>query len=157
MDEQMNEYQLNVSRVFDARPRALYRAFTDPDILADWLPPPGWMMPRDQQTIDARPGGQLSYTVVDEDDPARRMTTSAVFRDVEADGPVAWTEEGTVDPFARRSQSLSVELQQRPAGHTLLELREEPLTWDEEVAARERWNGAFSRLDTLLEYPDDRA
>jgi uncharacterized protein YndB with AHSA1/START domain len=153
MDEQRNQYELNVSRIFDVRPPALYRAFTDPDVLADWLPPPGWMMPRDQQAIDARPGGQLSYTFVDEDDPARRMSASAVFRDVEADAPVAWTEEGAVDPFAVGSQSLSVELQQQPAGHTLLELREGPMTWEEETAARERWNAAFSRLDTVLEHP----
>jgi uncharacterized protein YndB with AHSA1/START domain len=155
MDELRNQYQLNVSRIFDVRPPVLYRAFTDPGLLAGWLPPPGWMMPDDQQAIDATPGGQLSYTFVDEDDPARRLTTSAVFRDVAADGPVAWTEEGAVDPFTRHSQSLSVQLQQRPAGHTLLELREGPMTWDEEIAARERWNGAFSRLDTVLEHPED--
>jgi uncharacterized protein YndB with AHSA1/START domain len=156
MDEWGNEYELNVSRLFDARPPALYRAFTDPDMLAGWLPPPGWMMPPDQQLIDARPGGQLSYTFVDEYEPARRLTTSAVFTDFAAEGPLAWTEEGTVDPFATHTQSLWVELQQKPARHTLLELREGPYSWDEEGAARERWNAAFSRLDTMLVYPADR-
>ena len=43
------------SRVIDASPERIYRAFTDPDMLTKWLPPVG--MTGRFERFDARPGG----------------------------------------------------------------------------------------------------
>lgn len=48
------------SRVIDASPERIYRAFTDPDMLTKWLPPVG--MTGRFERFDARPGG--SYRMV---------------------------------------------------------------------------------------------
>ncbi len=46
--------ELIISRVFDAPRELVYRAFTDPDQLAQWFGPVGYSVPRDTVDIDAR-------------------------------------------------------------------------------------------------------
>jgi hypothetical protein len=49
--------QLAISRVFDAPPELVYRAFTEPDHLSAWWGPIGNSLPRDEIEFDVRPGG----------------------------------------------------------------------------------------------------
>jgi uncharacterized protein YndB with AHSA1/START domain len=49
--------QLAISRVFDAPRELVYRAFTDPDHLAEWWGPMGNSLPREEIGFDVRPGG----------------------------------------------------------------------------------------------------
>ena len=51
--------ELVITRIFDAPRELVYRAFIDPDQLAQWFGPVGWSVPRDTVDIDARVGGQL--------------------------------------------------------------------------------------------------
>ncbi len=55
--------QITISRVFDAPPELVYRAFTDPDQLARWFGPVGCSVPRDSISVDARPGGHLRFVM----------------------------------------------------------------------------------------------
>ena len=49
-----------VTRHFAAKPEAVYRAHTDPELIQQWLlGPDGWTMP--VCVCDARPGGELRY------------------------------------------------------------------------------------------------
>lgn len=164
-DKLRGRYQLNISRIFAVGAPALYRAFTEPDVLRGWFPSGGWRMPPDQVTIEAWPGGRFGYTLIDASEPTRRITTSAVFQEVAPDRLLTWTDEGLggscpvglACSSARETGSSDggtegiVELIGEAAGQTRLELREGPFTWDEEIAERAWWNTAFSRLDTILE------
>ena len=49
------------SRVIDASPQSIYRAFIDPEALASWLPPQG--MTGRMHAFDARPGGSYRMTL----------------------------------------------------------------------------------------------
>ncbi|HXW43459.1 MAG TPA: SRPBCC domain-containing protein [Streptosporangiaceae bacterium] len=153
MSEREPSYELNVSRIFTAPPRAVYLAFVSADLLAEWLPPAGWSAQREQVEIDARPGGRLRYTVTSTRDAARRIVTSAVFDEVEEGRLLAWSEEVRPEPAAlEAAEAVRVELHEEPGGSTRLELRAGPYTEAGEIEAREFWNLASGRLDLVLEH-----
>jgi uncharacterized protein YndB with AHSA1/START domain len=157
-EDRSPSYELNISRIFAAPRDAVYRAFAGADLLAEWLIPSGWSMHSDQIEIDAQPGGGLRYEFVNADDPGQRMTTSAQFGVVVPDELLTWTEVTAGDPAAGYSAyTTRVELHEEPGSKTRLELRQGPYTEAGETDAREWWNGAFSRLDSLLELGDGRA
>ena len=54
-----------ITREFDAPPERVFRAHTDPDLLARWLGPRGYAMRVD--SYDARTGGSYRYTHTDPD------------------------------------------------------------------------------------------
>ncbi len=63
--KKIGETALEVSRHFKASPERVFDAHTDAEILSKWLlGPEGWSMP--ECSSDARPGGKLRYTWVDE-------------------------------------------------------------------------------------------
>lgn len=152
MSEQEPSYQLNVSRIFAAPPRAVYRAFVTADLLAEWLPPAGWSTRPDQVEVDAQPGGRLSYTVTSTHDPARRIVTSAAFEEVGEDRLLVWSEDVRPEPTAvQAAGAVRVELHDEPGSATRLELRAGPYSEAGEIDAREFWNLASGRLDLVLE------
>ena len=146
-------YQLNLSRIFGVAPRAVYRAFVEPDLLAAWFPRAGWSMPPEQAEIDPRPGGRMRYVLVSTHDPVQRMVSSAKFSSADEDRLLAWTKEPSSAGSARQApaaRSVQVELVPEPHGTTRLELREGPFSEAAEIDARECWNCAFGRLDRAL-------
>jgi uncharacterized protein YndB with AHSA1/START domain len=54
------------TRVFDATPQQVWRAWTDPDKAAQWWHPRGMTTPRESVSIDAKVGGTYQYTMVDD-------------------------------------------------------------------------------------------
>jgi uncharacterized protein YndB with AHSA1/START domain len=153
MIEREATYELNLSRIFDAEPRAVYRAFIEPALLAAWFPRVGWSMPPEYAEIDPRPGGRLHYVQVSTGDPTLRRTESADFTDVEPDRLLAWTKERSERAIAGGAapiRTVRVEFLAEPHRHTRLELREGPFSEAAEIDARECWNCAFGRLDAVL-------
>jgi uncharacterized protein YndB with AHSA1/START domain len=153
MNEREASYQLNLSRIFGVTPPAIYRAFTDAGLLAEWFPRPGWSMPPELVEIDPRPGGRLRYVLVSIHDPARRRATSAEFWDAEEHRLLAWTKEPSWRASAGRpgpARAVRVEFVAEPHRTTRLELREWPFSEAAECDARECWNLAFGRLDRAL-------
>lgn len=55
----------SASRIIDASPQSIYRAFIDPDALTSWLPPKG--MTGQMHAFDARPGGCYRMTLTYQD------------------------------------------------------------------------------------------
>lgn len=53
-------------RMLDATPAEIWRAWTDPDEMAQWWHPSGMTTPRDSVTADVRVGGRYTYTMVDD-------------------------------------------------------------------------------------------
>ena len=153
MDGREATYELNLSRIFDAEPRAVCRAFIEPDLLAAWFARVGWLMPPEYAEIDPRPGGRLQYVQVSIGDPTLRRTEAAEFTDVHQDRLLAWTKERSEDAMAVGAapiRTVRVEFVAEPHRHTRLELREGPFSAARESDARECWNAAFGRLDAVL-------
>ena len=73
---------LVLERVFDAPRELVYRAFIDPDQLSQWFGPVGWSVPRDSVEIDARPGGQQKFTMVNDENPSETSPVSGTFEEI---------------------------------------------------------------------------
>jgi uncharacterized protein YndB with AHSA1/START domain len=145
-------YELVLSRIFDAPRELVYQAFVDPDQLAQWFGPVGWVVPRDTVDVDARPGGHQRFVMVNAEDASQRSPVSATFTEVvvnellvgeqKADGVPGF--EGTA------TMTLRLEFLDEPGGKTRLELHQGPFTHQLEEMTREGWNSSFGKLDDLL-------
>jgi uncharacterized protein YndB with AHSA1/START domain len=57
-----------ITRVFDAPRERVFKAWTDPDEVAEWYGPEGFDTPRDRLRIDLRVGGRYELTMVQRSD-----------------------------------------------------------------------------------------
>jgi uncharacterized protein YndB with AHSA1/START domain len=145
-------YELALSRVFDAPRELVYQAFTDPDQLAQWFGPVGWVVPRDTVEVDARPGGYQRFVMVNADDPSQRSPVTATFTEVVANELLVGEQsaEGIAGFEGVATMTLRLEFHEEPGGKTRLELRQGPFSHQLEEGSREGWNSSFGKLDDLL-------
>jgi uncharacterized protein YndB with AHSA1/START domain len=145
-------YELEISRIFNAPRELVYQAFTDPDQLAQWFGPVGWVVPRDTVDVDPRPGGYQRFVMVNADDPSQRSPVSATFTEVVANELLVGEQsvEGIPGFEGMATMTLRLEFHEEPGGKTRLELRQGPFTHQLEEGSREGWNSSFGKLDDLL-------
>ncbi len=144
--------QLVISRVFDAPRELVYRAFTDPDHLAQWWGPTGSSVPRKEVDFDIRPGGHQRWTEVSADQPDLRVHIDVDLTDVR-DGQllegvmhVSGRLQDGIEPFATRFR---FEFHDQGEGRTRLEIRQ----WLPPRLAgpsEQGWLEAFIKLDGTL-------
>jgi uncharacterized protein YndB with AHSA1/START domain len=140
--------EIAISRVFDASPELVYRAFADPDQLCLWLGPEGFSVPCETVQIDARPGGFLRYTLVRDADPSARRQVDVTFAKVVENELLDGHQEVEGDPATR--VRLRLEFHADDGGKTLLDLRQ-GLTADERAeVTKTGWEDSFVQLDSLL-------
>jgi uncharacterized protein YndB with AHSA1/START domain len=146
------DQELVLTRVFDAPRELVYRAFTDPDQLAQWFGPVGWSVPRDTIDIDARPGGHQRMVMVSNDDPEMRSPVDARFVEVVENELLVGTEEweGVPGQQAGVPMHVRMEFHDEGEGRTRLVVHQGPYTSEVEKMAREGWESSFTKLDTLL-------
>jgi uncharacterized protein YndB with AHSA1/START domain len=149
MTEAANE--LVITRVFDAPRELVYRAFVDPDELAQWFAPVGWSVPRDTVSVDARVGGLQVFTMVNDDDPTQTSPVRAVFTEVVENELLVGTEDVDMSGGASTAKfTMRVEFHDEGGGKTRLVLRQGPYSPENESNARVGWESAFTKLDALL-------
>jgi len=68
-------------RTFEATPKEVWKAWTDPDAAAHWWHPRQMNTPRESVEIDARVGGRYTYTMVS-DETGEEYVTAGVYREV---------------------------------------------------------------------------
>lgn len=141
---------IEITRVFHAPRELVYRAFTDPGQLAQWLGPEGCSVPRESIEIDARPGGHLRFVMTG---PGMRSPASLVFTEVVENELLAGQMEvsgvpGAAGPLRMR---LRLEFHDQGNGKSRLELRQGPFaTGQVGAGARSGWDSSFTKLDALL-------
>jgi uncharacterized protein YndB with AHSA1/START domain len=140
--------EITLSRVFDASPELVYRAFVDPDQLCLWFGPEGFSVPCESVQIDARPGGFQRFTLESDADPAVRSRVDATFAEVVENELLAGHQEIEGTPGTRIM--LRLEFQQETHGNTRLDLRQGPFTEELGEATKAGWESSFVRLDSLL-------
>jgi len=150
MTDQAANKELVITRIFDAPRELVYRAFTDPDQLAQWFGPVGYSVPRDTVEIDARVGGHQRFVMVSDQNPDDRSAVNARFVEVVENellvGKETW--EGVPElPAAEMYMRLEFHDE---GGKTRLVLRQGPYTEEIEGMAREGWSSSFTKLDRLL-------
>ena len=144
--------EITISRIFDAPPELVYRAFVDPDQLCQWFGPVGWSVPFESVQIDARPGGYQRFVMVNDIDPEQKSAINATITEVVENELLVANEDvdgiqGTTGSVRFR---LRLEFHEEPGGKTRLELRQGPFpeqVGDDTVAG---WESSFTRLDSLL-------
>jgi uncharacterized protein YndB with AHSA1/START domain len=64
------DQQVLITRIFEASRERVFRAWTDPDDVAEWYGPEHFDTPRDKIRIDMEVGGRYELTMVRRDDGA---------------------------------------------------------------------------------------
>jgi uncharacterized protein YndB with AHSA1/START domain len=148
MTETTNE--LVITRVFDAPRELVYRAFVDPDELAQWFAPVGWSVPRDSVSVDPRVGGHQVFTMVNDDDPTQTSPVRAVFTELVENELLVGTQDVDMSDGAS-TEKFSLRLEFHDEGDkTRLVLRQGPYRPEMKSNARDGWESSFTKLDALL-------
>jgi uncharacterized protein YndB with AHSA1/START domain len=143
--------ELVITRRLDAPPADVYRAFTDPDQLAEWFGPVGFSVPRDTVDVDARVGGHQRLVMVNDDDPSMTSPVDATFTEVIENELLVGTEDVQGIPGLQEATTMTVRLEfHEEDGATELVIRQGPFSEQMEGMAREGWNSSFSKLEGLL-------
>lgn len=132
-----------------AAPAELYRAWTDPALLARWIAPEDGFAVTGVE-VEARPGGRLAIRLRTPAGGAGRA--EGVFRELEPDRrlALAWRVSGTGTPLDSQAESgLAVTFTARGEG-TELHLVHGGLTPEQREAFRHAWYGAVGKLAELL-------
>lgn len=145
-------YDIKLSRVFDAPPERLYRAFTIRDEFAQWYGPVGFPVPGDSVQLEPRVGGSQRFAMVSEAEPSMRTAFDGRFTDVVHNRLLSssgsWNGiPGQAEPW---ESHLRVEFHDED-GKTRLVLREGPHPPGKADLGRAAWDVMFAKLDTLLE------
>ncbi len=147
-------YELTISRYFKAPPAAVYRAFTDPDQLAQWFGPLVFHTPRNSIDMDVRPGGHWKLTMVNNDNadwcsPVDSTFVEVVENQLLVGYQIAQGIPGMVDGTR---MTLSLEFTAEGDGTRLL-LRQGPFPEQSRELSEVGWTQSLFKLDALLNTP----
>jgi len=149
---QTTTHELTITRIFDAPPELVYRAFADPDQLCQWFGPVGYSVPYESVHIDARPGGYQRLVMVNDDNPDERSVIDATLTEVVENELIVGHQdvEGIPGTTGHVRFRLRLEFHAEPGGKTRLELRQGPFTEQMGADTAAGWESSFTKLDSLL-------
>jgi len=147
-------HEVTMSRYFAAPPELVYRAFTDPEQLSQWVGPLMFTVPVDSVSVDARADGHWRFTMVGKDDPIWRAPVDLSLTEVVENRLLVGYEVAQGFPGLEDGTEmiLSIELIAEGDG-TRLELRQGPLPDEMRELSAIGWSQAFAKLDGLLATP----
>ena len=147
-------YEVSISRYFAAPPALVYKAFVDPDQIAQWFGPLAFHVPRDTVSIDARPGGHWNMTMVGNDDPEWLAPISSTFVEVVENQLLVGYEIAKDFPGMEDGTKITLTLEFIPEGEgTRLELRQGPFPEQMREMSETGWSQSLHKLDALLATP----
>ena len=137
------DQQVLITRIFDAPREQVFRAWTDPDQVAEWYGPEHFDAPREKIHIDLRVGGRWEVTMVQRDGGAEFPAVYEIVELVEPELLVLRSdpmpEYGMPEPIVTR-----VEFHE-DGGKTRMTLTDGPYP-SNRGQAEAGWNGAFDKL-----------
>ena len=147
-------YEVEISRYFDAPPEIVYRAFTDPEQLAQWFGPLAFHVPLASVDVDIRPGGHWKMTMVSHVGPEMNAPVSATFSEVVENRLLVGYEVAENIPGIEDGTKFSLSIEFVPEGDgTRLELRQGPFGEEHKEMSEIGWNQSLAKLDGLLATP----
>ena len=151
--------EVSITRLFDAPRETVFKAWTDPDQVAQWWGPEGFDAPRDKITIEPRVGGRFDITMV----VRNREMAAGMGVEVGTEFPDHSTITELVEGKLIVSESEPqpeiglpvktvnrVEFHDEGDGTTRVEIRSGPYTSDMAPNAEMGWKGQLDKLDQLL-------
>jgi uncharacterized protein YndB with AHSA1/START domain len=100
--------ELHFVRTYAAPRQLVWDAWTDPDQMAQWWGPRGVSTPRETIEVDLRPGGQVTFVMVD-DASGDRYPNSGRFLEVEAPSKIVWVDDGFADGSGKGTATITFE------------------------------------------------
>lgn len=88
--------EFTIVRVFDAPREAVWRAWTEPEQFAQWIGPRGISTPLSTIRMDVRPGGAISFLMVD-DATGEEYPNAGTFLEVVPPERLVWKDDGFPD------------------------------------------------------------
>jgi uncharacterized protein YndB with AHSA1/START domain len=139
---------VRITRIIDAAPEAVFRAWTEPEQLRRWWGPGEFTCP--EADVDLRPGGR--YRLVMQPTAGEPFVLAGTYREVEPPARLVYTWRWETGPAADGSESLvSVEFNAR-GSQTELVLTHSNFPDSHGPAPYEMgWQGGLDKFETLFE------
>jgi uncharacterized protein YndB with AHSA1/START domain len=98
--------ELEFVRIYAAPRQLVWDAWTDPDQIAQWWGPRGISTPRESIVLDLRPGGRMSFDMVD-DSTGARYPNSGILLEVDPPARLVWTDDGFSDGSGKSTATVT--------------------------------------------------
>ena len=142
------DQQVLITRIFEAPRERVFRAWIDPEQVAEWFGPEGMDTPRDRINIDPRVGGRYELTMVQGDGDAEFAVGYEILELVEPELIVLRSdpmpEVGMPDPTVVR-----VEFHDHGT-KTRMTLSDAPYPPEARGHAEAGWSAAFDKLAAVV-------
>jgi uncharacterized protein YndB with AHSA1/START domain len=151
--ENANSYELTLTRIIDAPPEKVYRAWTEPELMKQWFAPLPFTTPVVE--ADVRPGG--SNLVVMRDPEGRDYPNRGVYLEVVKNQKLVMTDAYTSawQPSAKPFMTLILTFEEMDKGKTKYTARalhwtEEDRATHEQMGFHEGWGQCADQLAALV-------
>jgi uncharacterized protein YndB with AHSA1/START domain len=144
----MNAQQVLITRIFEAPRERVFKAWTDPDDVAEWYGPEHFDTPRDKIRIELEVGGRYELTMVRRDDGAEYPVGYEILEIVEPELLVLRS-----DPMPEMGMHEAIMLRVEFHDHgekTRMTLSDGPYPAEMAGHAETGWESAFDKLATLV-------
>ena len=138
-----------ITRVFTAPPERVFDAWTRPERVAAWFGPRGLTTPLERLSMDVRPGGRWTLTMVADDGGAEYPVTFEYLEVQPPDRLVLTTEALDEDGTPRRAR-VTVSLRPAPEGTRMTFVVEGLPASEDDAALEEGWDSSFDCLAEAL-------
>jgi uncharacterized protein YndB with AHSA1/START domain len=139
---------LAIERVFDAPRDTVFRAWTDPDQVAQWWGPEGFTTPREKVEIDPRVGGRYDVVMIQSDSGAEFPTLCEIVEFVE---PELLVLRAAPVPELGLPEATTTRVEFHPEGHrTRVRFTSGPFTPELLDQAGAGWTAQLDNLVQLL-------
>jgi uncharacterized protein YndB with AHSA1/START domain len=139
---------VEIERTFDASPAEVWRAWTDPEQLAQWWGPHDFHTPVASVDVDLRPGGHLHMSMIQTangtDYPIRFQVVEAVENELLVLFSPAQPELGLNTDTTTRIEFVD------EGGRTRMKLTDGPYEGNIAEQTNQGWNEQFEKLERLL-------
>lgn len=116
-----NERELALARIIDARRQAVYRCWTEPELMLKWFTPRPWSTKN--ADIDVRAGGKSLIVMADPD--GKEYPNAGIYLEVVPGQKLVFTDafSSTWEPAGKPFMVATVTFQDAPGGKTLYTAR----------------------------------
>ena len=140
------DQQVLITHIFDAPREVVFRAWTDPDHVAQWFGPEHFDTPLETVHIDLRVGGRFELTMVQKPSGARFPVRYEI---VELDRPRLLVLRSEPMPEVGIHEGTITRIELHDHGDkTRMTLSDGPYT--QAAHAEAGWHAAFAKLEALL-------
>ena len=143
---------VTVEREFDAPRERVFRAWTQPEELAQWLGSPGWHVETDTVSGELALGGRHHHVKVRDADPSTRVGTDGVYTEYFEPDVFVSSEKITGDPGIDPNVPLElrVEFTRMGRDNTLVRIIQGPYEADVASWHGTAWEAELTRLADYL-------